>query len=81
MIRRPKAGKALAKSLPPNGIEALIGVLAAEESSRRSDWTERDRAIILTALLAGLRWMTAPVHGTWARCRQAVHRQFVTVTN
>ena len=56
MIGRPRTGKTLAKSLPPNAIEALIGVLAAEEpSTRRSDWIERDRAIILTALLAGLR--------------------------
>jgi integrase len=37
-------------------VAALLGALATDTAPRRrSDWVERDRALILTALLAGLR--------------------------
>ena len=56
MVARPKTDKTLSKSLPPNVIDALLEVLTAEkESKRRDDWPQRDRAIVLTSLLAGLR--------------------------
>jgi site-specific recombinase XerD len=55
-IGRPKAVKSLPKSLPESAINALMTELANDhQSQRRSDWPERDRAIILTGLLAGLR--------------------------
>ncbi|WP_082698585.1 tyrosine-type recombinase/integrase [Mycobacterium sp. GA-2829] len=55
-IGRPKAVKSLPKSLPDSAINALMTELANDQQSRRrSDWPERDRAIILTGLLAGLR--------------------------
>jgi len=56
MVARPKTDKTLAKALPPNVIDTLLGSLDADQgSTRRDDWVLRDRAIILTALLAGLR--------------------------
>jgi hypothetical protein len=33
----------------------LVAAAEDDEQRRRSDWAERDRAIIVTALLAGLR--------------------------
>jgi site-specific recombinase XerD len=44
-----------AKALPDNAVASLLSTLSAEPERRRSDWIERDRALILTALLAGLR--------------------------
>jgi integrase len=41
--------------LPENAVASLPSTLSTEPEQRRSDWVERDRAIILTALLAGLR--------------------------
>ncbi|KLO35105.1 tyrosine-type recombinase/integrase (plasmid) [Mycobacterium europaeum] len=56
LIGRPKVAKTLPKGL---GAETVSGLLAAidldQGSRRRSDWSERDRAIVLTAVLAGLR--------------------------
>lgn len=56
LIGRPKVPKPLPKGL---GAETVLGLLAAIDadsgSGRRSDWPERDRALVLTALLAGLR--------------------------
>lgn len=54
-VGRPKTAKTLPKALPSTAVADLIAALADEEPQRRSDWPERDRAIILTALLAGLR--------------------------
>lgn len=54
-VGRPKDSGRLAKALPPNAIDALLAALEAGGSTRRDDWVERDRAILLTALLAGLR--------------------------
>jgi integrase len=36
-------------------VEALLSAVAQELDTRRTDWKERDSALILTALLAGLR--------------------------
>jgi integrase/recombinase XerC len=56
LVGRPKLAKALPKALPRTAVEALLETVAQDRGSRRqTDWTERDLAIILTALLAGLR--------------------------
>jgi site-specific recombinase XerD len=56
LIGRPKVAKSLPKGL---GAETVSGLLAAIDddsgSARRSDWPERDAALVLTAVLAGLR--------------------------
>ena len=56
LVGRPKLAKTLPKALPTNSVVALLGALNADsQPRRRSDWVERDRALILAALLAGLR--------------------------
>ncbi len=56
LVGRPKPGRTLPKSLPPPAAEALLHAIDAPGAlKRRTDWPERDRAIILSALLAGLR--------------------------
>ena len=56
LVGRPKLGKALPKALPRTSVEALLKTVAQDrDSKRQTDWVERDLAIILTALLAGLR--------------------------
>ena len=56
MIGRPKQPKSLPKSLPPESVTALLAAVSAGPPRPRStDWLERDRAIIVTGLLAGLR--------------------------
>lgn len=55
LVGRPKLAKILPKALPTNSVAALLATLDEEPKRRRSDWVERDRALILTALLAGLR--------------------------
>jgi integrase len=56
LVGRPKIAKTLPKALPTDSVAALLVVLSEEpERPRRADWLERDRALILTALLAGLR--------------------------
>jgi site-specific recombinase XerD len=56
LIGRPKVPKSLPKGL---GAESVSGLLAAidgdTDSRRKSDWSERDAALVLTAVLAGLR--------------------------
>lgn len=56
MVGRPKMPKSLPKAL---GADMVVGLLAAIDSDsgspRRSEWPERDRALVLTAVLAGLR--------------------------
>ena len=55
-VGRPKLPKSLPKSLPLAAVEALLSALADDQDAQRAtDWPERDRAIILTALLSGLR--------------------------
>jgi site-specific recombinase XerD len=56
LVGRPKIAKTLPKALPTNSVAALLAALNEDPQPRRgSDWIERDRALILTALLAGLR--------------------------
>jgi integrase/recombinase XerC len=56
LVGRPKLAKALPKALPRTAVEALLETVAQDRNSKRqTDWAERDLAIILTALLAGLR--------------------------
>jgi site-specific recombinase XerC len=52
---RPKITKTLPKALHHNVASELVAATENDEQQRRSDWSERDRAILLTALLAGLR--------------------------
>jgi integrase/recombinase XerC len=54
-VGRPRVPESLPKALPTNLIAALLTALSADPEQRRSDWIEWDRALILTALLAGLR--------------------------
>ncbi len=56
LVGRPKLAKALPKALPRTAVEALLETVAQDRDSKhQTDWAERDLAIILTALLAGLR--------------------------
>jgi len=56
LVGRPKLAKPLPKALPRTAVEALLETAAQDHGSQRQiDWTERDLALILTALLAGLR--------------------------
>ena len=56
LVGRPKLAKTLPRSLPRGAVEALLDTVALDRgSTRATDWAERDLAIILTALLAGLR--------------------------
>src|SRR5258705_4713731 len=53
MVGRPKLAKTLPKALPAESVAVLLGALGADpEPRRRSDWMQRDRAPILTTLLA-----------------------------
>jgi integrase/recombinase XerC len=55
LVGRPKIAMTLPKGLPPNSVQALLAAIDSEPKRRASDWVERDRALILTSLLAGLR--------------------------
>jgi site-specific recombinase XerD len=55
LVGRPKSAKTLPKALPTDSVAALLATLNEDPQRRRTDWIERDRALILTALLAGLR--------------------------
>jgi site-specific recombinase XerC len=56
LVGRPKPAKTLPKSLPQSAAQALLNSIDTPAAvKRRTDWPERDRAVILTALLAGLR--------------------------
>jgi len=56
MIGRPEQPKALPKSLPADAVSALLAAVSAgPQRPRSTDWLERDRALIITGLLAGLR--------------------------
>jgi integrase/recombinase XerC len=55
-VGRPKPAKTLPRSLPRPAVGALLeAVDGHQESPRRTDWAERDLALILAGLLAGLR--------------------------
>lgn len=55
LVGRPKLKKPLPEALPRTAVEALLSAVTQESDARRTDWKERDLAVILTALLAGLR--------------------------
>jgi site-specific recombinase XerD len=56
LIGRPKVAKSLPKGLGPETVSGLLAAINADsDSQRRSDWPERDAALVLTAVLAGLR--------------------------
>lgn len=55
LVGRPKLKKPLPKALPRTAVEALLSAVTQEADTRRTDWNKRDLALILTALLAGLR--------------------------
>src|SRR6202158_524222 len=56
LIGRPKVAKTLPKALGTDTVTELLAVIDTDGASpRRTDWAERDRALVLTALLAGLR--------------------------
>lgn len=56
LVGRPKLPKTLPKSLPRTAVQALLETVAQDvHSTRETDWPERDLAIILIGVLAGLR--------------------------
>jgi site-specific recombinase XerD len=56
LIGRPKVAKSLPKGLGAETVTELLTAIDADSGShRRSDWPERDAALVLTAVLAGLR--------------------------
>jgi site-specific recombinase XerC len=56
LVGRPKLAKPLPKALPRTAVHALLDTVADDRGSKhRTDWAERDLALILTGLLAGLR--------------------------
>lgn len=56
LIGRPKVPKSLPKGLGAETVSGLLAAIDADSGSqRRSDWPERDVALVLTAVLAGLR--------------------------
>ncbi|UAK39192.1 tyrosine-type recombinase/integrase [Gordonia bronchialis] len=56
LVGRPKLPKTLPKALPESAVESLLGAIVDPGIQRRvTDWPERDLAIVLTGLLAGLR--------------------------
>jgi integrase/recombinase XerC len=56
LVGRPKLAKLLPKALPRPAVEALLETVALDQDlKRQTDWADRVLAIILTALLAGLR--------------------------
>lgn len=55
-VGRPKVAKNLPKSLPATAAKALVDAVADHSDTKlRNEWPERDRALILTTLLTGLR--------------------------
>ena len=56
LVGRPKLARPLPKALPRTAVQALLETVARDEGSKRqTDWAERDLALILTVILAGLR--------------------------
>jgi site-specific recombinase XerD len=56
LVGRPKLARSLPKALPRTAVEALLETVTVDQTSKRqTDWAERDLALILTGLLAGLR--------------------------
>ena len=56
LVGRPKLARPLPKALPRTAVEALLETVTQDRGSeRQTDWAERDLALIVTGLLAGLR--------------------------
>lgn len=56
LVGKPKLAKTLPRALPQAAVGALLDAVAQEMgSAKQTDWAERDLAIILVGLLAGLR--------------------------
>jgi integrase/recombinase XerC len=56
LVGRPKLARPLPKAIPRQAVQALLdAVIQDQDPGHRTGWGERDLAIILTALLAGLR--------------------------
>ena len=56
LVGRPKLAKTVPKALPRSAVNAPLETVVHDAGSKRgTDWAERDLAIILTGLLAGLR--------------------------
>ena len=56
LVGRPKAPKSLPRGLGGETVSGLLRAIDHDDGPRRrSEWAERDRAIVLTAVLAGLR--------------------------
>lgn len=54
LVGRPKVARSAPKALPRASVSTLLDAVSGT-SKRQTDWPERDLALILTALLAGLR--------------------------
>jgi hypothetical protein len=56
LVGRPKLARPLPKALPRTSVEVLLDTVARDlDSKHQTDWAERDLALVLTAVLAGLR--------------------------
>ena len=56
LVGRPKLARPLPKALPRTAVQALLETVARDEGSKhQTGWAEGDLALILIALLAGLR--------------------------
>ena len=56
LVGRSKLARPLPKALPRTAVQALLATMTRDEGSKRqTEWAERDLALILTVLLAGLR--------------------------
>ena len=72
LVGRPKLARPLPKALPRTAVQALLETAARDEGSKhQTDWAERDLALILIALLAGLRSEELRPRGHW---RYSHHR-------
>jgi integrase len=72
LVGRPKLARPLPKALPRTAVQALLATVARDEGSKRqTDRAERDLALILTVILAGLRSEELRPRGHW---RYSHHR-------
>jgi integrase/recombinase XerC len=56
LVGRPKLARPLPRALPRTSVQVLLDTVARDlDSTHQTDWAERDLALVLTALLAGLR--------------------------